>query len=99
MDSASHISLPALPRLFDSFSTPFVTCFFLHVSPEVPVSEFGAALLRGMGWKGPAIDGESDGAGAGRDVVPRHQRLGLGAQPKPPEEVMRMSMSVGKARR
>lgn len=59
---------------------------------DVPVAEFGAALLRGMGWKGP--EGEGGGRGSGgtgpdlsRDIEPRHHRLGLGAQPKPPEEV------------
>lgn len=53
---------------------------------DVPVNEFGAALLRGMGWKGPTGD-EDAGAGGVKDVEPRHHRLGLGAQPKPPEEV------------
>lgn len=49
---------------------------------DVPIEEFGAALLRGMGWAGPQEGDESV-----TDVEPRHQRLGLGAQPKPPEEV------------
>lgn len=54
---------------------------------DVPVNEFGAALLRGMGWKGPE-GGEGAGEEASmKDVEPRHHRLGLGAQPKPPEEV------------
>lgn len=57
---------------------------------DVPVSEFGAALLRGMGWTG--TEGGDAGGGEGgssltTDVQPRHHRLGLGAQPKPPEEV------------
>lgn len=59
---------------------------------DVPVHEFGAALLRGMGWAGPG--GNEEGAGGRgtvadlvKDVEPRHHRLGLGAQPKPPEEV------------
>ncbi|CAM9810114.1 unnamed protein product [Sphacelaria rigidula] len=55
---------------------------------DVPIHEFGAALLRGMGWSGQTgNDGDADGSNNTRDVVPRHQRLGLGAQPKPPEEV------------
>lgn len=59
---------------------------------DVPVAEFGAALLRGMGWKGPERDDGGGGAGGtgpdlSKDVEPRHHRLGLGAQPKPPEEV------------
>lgn len=60
---------------------------------DVPVSEFGAALLRGMGWAGPqGDDGSGGGGGAsalGQNAEPRHHRLGLGAQPKPPEEVLR----------
>lgn len=60
---------------------------------DVPVAEFGAALLRGMGWKGPEGDGDGGGGSGGtgpdlsKDIEPRHHRLGLGAQPKPPEEV------------
>jgi G patch domain/KOW motif-containing protein len=51
---------------------------------KVPVDDFGKAMLRGMGW--------DDGKGVGRNLlnpnqpveyVPRHHRLGLGAQPKP----------------
>jgi len=48
---------------------------------KVPISEFGAAMLRGMGWKG-------GGEGEGREksplpIQPRHHRLGLGALKKP----------------
>lgn len=53
---------------------------------DVPVNEFGAALLRGMGWAGPE-GGAAVEEGSIKDVEPRHHRLGLGAQPKPPEEV------------
>lgn len=53
---------------------------------DVPVNEFGAALLRGMGWAGPE-GGAAAEEGSIKDVEPRHHRLGLGAQPKPPEEV------------
>ncbi|CAN0174732.1 unnamed protein product, partial [Discosporangium mesarthrocarpum] len=51
----------------------------------IPIEEFGAALLRGMGWTGPKV-GEGDEKDRLKDVEPRHHRLGLGAQPKPPEE-------------
>lgn len=60
---------------------------------NVPIAEFGAALLRGMGWRGPEGDGGGGGGSGGngpdlsREIEPRHHRLGLGAQPKPPEEV------------
>lgn len=52
---------------------------------ETPISEFGEALLRGMGWQGPQGDGS--GTKLIKDVQPRLHRLGLGAQPKPPDEV------------
>mmetsp|Transcript_12385 Transcript_12385/g.15545 ORF Transcript_12385/g.15545 Transcript_12385/m.15545 type:complete len:396 (-) Transcript_12385:92-1279(-) len=45
---------------------------------HVPVEEYGAALLRGMGWTGNTVS---------EAFVPkiRHHRLGLGAEPKPEE--------------
>ncbi|KDO27972.1 hypothetical protein SPRG_07249 [Saprolegnia parasitica CBS 223.65] len=45
----------------------------------VPIEEFGAALLRGMGWSG-----KDRVQPTGSKVQMRHQRLGLGATPKPP---------------
>jgi G patch domain/KOW motif-containing protein len=56
------------------------------VYASVPIEQFGAAMLRGMGWTGPPKDGEKDG-NAPRVYEPRQQRLGLGAAPKPPEEM------------
>lgn len=53
---------------------------------QMPVEDFGSAMLRGMGW--------SEGLGVGRNLnapnqpveyVARHHRLGLGAQPKAEE--------------
>ncbi|TDH71997.1 hypothetical protein CCR75_003168 [Bremia lactucae] len=44
----------------------------------VPVEDFGAALLRGMGWKGD-VDAEDIGAAP----QPRHKLLGLGAIKRP----------------
>jgi hypothetical protein len=44
----------------------------------VPIEEFGAALLRGMGWSG-----KERVKPTGAKVSMRHQRLGLGATPKP----------------
>jgi len=66
---------------------------------HVPIEEFGAALLRGMGWKEEDTDGTTAtarriGFKKGDDdngkeeqvsrVVPRERNLGLGAMPKPP---------------
>lgn len=46
---------------------------------EVPVEDFGAAMLRGMGWKG-TFEEDKDG---GDDPKPRQKLLGLGATAKP----------------
>ena len=48
---------------------------------QVPVSQFGAALLRGMGWKEDQEAGSSVTKKPG-EVMPRPHRLGLGAIPK-----------------
>lgn len=55
-----------------------------HVYHEIPIAEFGAALLRGMGWKG---DDTNSGVSNEKpnDTMPRPHRLGLGATPKMPE--------------
>lgn len=45
----------------------------------VPIEDFGAALLRGMGWKGN-VDKDDKGA----EPKPRHKLLGLGATIRPP---------------
>ena len=45
---------------------------------QVPVENFGLAMLRGMGWNGTR-------ACASSDPVPRVRRLGLGAKPRPME--------------
>jgi hypothetical protein len=47
----------------------------------VPVEEFGAALLRGMGWKeGEAVGRRKDLKSEARDVKRRPALLGLGAK-------------------
>lgn len=50
---------------------------------SVPISEFGAAMLRGMGWSG---DGKQNTKSDQEEkyVAPRPHRLGLGATPLPP---------------
>ncbi len=53
-----------------------------EIYDAIPVSQFGAALLRGMGWAGPDKDEEKK---KDEKLVAREQRLGLGAQARPPE--------------
>jgi len=54
---------------------------------ETPIAEFGAALLRGMGWKG----NDSSNNKTDTDMsMPRPHRLGLGATPKLPDPSKRM---------
>lgn len=65
---------------------------------KIPVEEFGAAMLRGMGWTGPEGD-----ASKIIKYVPRPERLGLGAsevtdvselkQRKPVEQSLGIEMS------
>jgi hypothetical protein len=43
---------------------------------RVPVEEFGAAMLRGMGWKGPSADAKT----GVKEVKRRQNLLGLGAK-------------------
>lgn len=53
---------------------------------NVPIAEFGAAMLRGMGWKGQSNkndEKEKDGNNS-KTFNPRPHRLGLGATPLPP---------------
>lgn len=50
---------------------------------RVPIEEFGAAVLRGMGWTGPTK--EDDERFASNGPVRREARLGLGAVKKPAE--------------
>lgn len=52
---------------------------------NVPVEQFGAALLRGMGWTGPTADDEVYMKRLDPTSLARDGRLGLGALPPPPE--------------
>jgi G patch domain/KOW motif-containing protein len=45
----------------------------------VPIHEFGAAMLRGMGWTGTPKEETS------HIIIPRERRVGLGATGKPPD--------------
>ena len=49
---------------------------------RIPIHEFGAAMLRGMGWTGAAAASSSSSSSAPAAPVMRPQRLGLGATPK-----------------
>lgn len=49
-----------------------------QVYRQVPIADFGAAMLRGMGWTGQVQKGD---AGT-EEGLPRPSRLGLGATPK-----------------
>ena len=70
----------------------------------IPVHEFGAAMLRGMGWQG---EEDTSGAKKGKDTMtqqqqhqqrqPRHYRLGLGATPAPKITSLGKSKSNGSA--
>ncbi|RQM10547.1 hypothetical protein DD237_005183 [Peronospora effusa] len=51
------------------------------VYESVPVEAFGAALLRGMGWRG-----DMDLDNVGEAPQPRHKLLGLGATKRPGED-------------
>lgn len=52
-----------------------------EVYEKIPVGEFGAALLRGMGWRdGQGIGRARDEPVAVKDPVMRARNLGLGAQ-------------------
>ena len=55
-----------------------------QVYKTVPISEFGAAMLRGMGWSGNNDNGTKNGKKQLSDptTMPRPSRLGLGATPK-----------------
>ena len=58
----------------------------------VPIEEFGAAMLRGMGWTGPDVSTEATENQKKQLIedkermIPRESRLGLGATARPPEE-------------
>ncbi|GAA96308.1 uncharacterized protein L969DRAFT_527066 [Mixia osmundae IAM 14324] len=55
---------------------------------RVPIADFGAALLRGMGWKEGQAVSKNNRKGPAKAFVPvqRPQLLGLGAKPRPPVE-------------
>lgn len=86
-----HTLLADLPAFVSTFRQDDKEKYLIDVSlrPEetsmdgyeaTPISDFGAACLRGMGWKeGEAIGGTNKGLAEPIVAVPRLQRLGLGA--------------------
>lgn len=56
---------------------------------KVPVEEFGAAMLRGMGWKGLKNNSDKDSSDQVIKYVPRPERLGLGASQVADESELR----------
>ncbi|KAF8944796.1 hypothetical protein BGZ47_003690 [Haplosporangium gracile] len=59
---------------------------------KVPVEEFGAALLRGMGWKG------DDNGSEAVEYNRRPALLGLGAKPREPEPSKKKYIKPGESR-
>lgn len=52
----------------------------------MPIEEFGAAMLRGMGWtEGQGVGRRKAGPATPFQYVQRPHRLGLGAEPAAPE--------------
>ena len=49
---------------------------------QVSIGEFGAAMLRGMGWTGDDNDKQNKNTNNSQQSLPRPHRLGLGAIPK-----------------
>ena len=65
----------------------------------VPVAEFGAAMLRGMGWKkGEAIGGTNKGLTVPIEFIPRSQGLGLGAERRHEEDGKKRRRKPGDAK-
>ena len=64
---------------------------------RVPIADFGAAMLRGMGWKEPeqAKRSKKNATKDDDEIMPRPHRLGLGAIPKMED----MPLQPGRMRR
>jgi len=54
-----------------------------NVYKTVPIEEFGAAMLRGMGWTGPSQNDEDISKKLAEPLFARDIHLGLGAKAKP----------------
>jgi G patch domain/KOW motif-containing protein len=66
---------------------------------SMPIADFGAAMLRGMGWEeGKPVGRNSKGLVAAVEFVPRPGRLGLGASGAPPPTNDRKRIKPGETR-
>lgn len=65
----------------------------------MPIEDFGAAMLRGMGWEeGKPVGRNSKGLVAAVEFVPRGGRLGLGANAPVKEEIKKKYIKPGESR-
>ena len=83
LPSPSHIPTPTTTPLLTPLPSPSLPTPSDDVpSYSVPIAEYGVAMLRGMGWRGP---GDAVGGAVKADVQPvvygrRDDRAGLGAK-------------------
>lgn len=67
----------------------------LDAYEDMPIEEFGRAMLLGMGWKEGEGVGRSRTAVEAREFIRRPQRLGLGAAPVPTGEEWKQGNAWG----
>ena len=66
---------------------------------SMPIEDFGAAMLRGMGWEeGKPIGRNASGLVSAVEFVPRGGRLGLGATGAPPPTNNKKHINPGESR-
>lgn len=71
----------------------------LETYDELPVEEFGEALLRGMGWeKGKPVGRNAKAVVEPIEFEKRQGTLGLGAVPAPPKEINKKYIKPGESR-
>lgn len=66
---------------------------------DMPIEDFGKAMLRGMGWEeGKAVGRMHKGMVEAVEFIPRPGRLGLGAQPATKDEPQKKYIKPGESR-
>lgn len=66
---------------------------------DMPIEDFGKAMLRGMGWEeGKAVGRMHRGMVEAVEFIPRPARLGLGAQPVTKDEPQKKYIKPGESR-